>query len=68
MRAALLTLALALAVLAAAPGAAAQPPSGAHCEVQEEYVTEASIGRDPDGPTNLPTVQPGAARPIECYY
>ena len=67
MRAMLLTaLTVALAVLAFAPAADAQPPSGAHCEVQEEYVTEASVGSG--GPTSLPTVQPGARRPIECYY
>ena len=67
MRAMLLTgLAVAFVALAVVPAADAQPPSGAHCDVQEEYVTEASLGSG--GPTSLPTVQPGARRPVECYY
>lgn len=66
---ALLFAALCLVTLVAfAPAADAQPPSGGHCEVREEYVTEASLGHGPDDPTSLPSVQPGAPRPIECYY
>ncbi|MEK6975745.1 MAG: hypothetical protein AABY18_05325 [Candidatus Thermoplasmatota archaeon] len=69
MRVALVMLVVGLAILAIAPAADARPPQpGGHCEVKEEYVTGASIGRDPDGATNLPTVNPGAPRPIECYY
>lgn len=65
----LVILALAVTLLAIVPAADARPPQpGGHCEVQEEYVTEASIGRGPGDPTSLPTVQPGAPRPIECYY
>lgn len=64
MRALLLAALLLLTVLAAAPSADARPPGGS-CDVKEEYVTEASVTRDPNG---LPSVQPGAPRPIECYY
>ncbi len=65
MRALLLAaLLLTVAVVAAAPAADARPPGG-DCDVKEEYVTEASLGRGDDG---LPTVNPGAPRPIECYY
>ncbi|MHB1261639.1 MAG: hypothetical protein ACYC2H_07965 [Thermoplasmatota archaeon] len=55
-------------LVALVPAADAQPPSGAHCDVKEEYVTGASIGHEPDDPTSLPMVHPGANRPIECYY
>ena len=56
-----------LALVAFAPAADAQPedPPGGSCHVVEEYVTEASLGRDANG---LPTVNFGAPRPIECYY
>lgn len=65
MRALLLAaLLVTVAVLAAAPAAEARPPGG-DCDVKEEYVTQSSLGRDPNG---LPTFQPGAPRPIECYY
>ena len=69
MRALLLAALVLLTVLAAAPAADARPPQpGGGCQVQEEYVTEASIGHGSGDPTSLPSVQPGAARPIECYY
>jgi hypothetical protein len=68
MRGVLLAGLLLLTALAIAPAADAQPPSGGHCEVREEYVTGASLGHGPDDPTSLPSLQPGAPRPIECYY
>lgn len=67
MRVALILAAVAIAVLAV-PVTAEPPQPGGHCEVQEEYVTEASLGHSPDDPTSLPMVQPGAKRPVECYY
>jgi hypothetical protein len=63
MRAILLVLCL-VTLVALVPAADARPPGG-DCDVKEEYVTEAAITRDPNG---LPAVQPGARRPIECYY
>lgn len=63
MRALLLAIVLLTAAMAV-PAATAQPPGGS-CHVVEEYVTEASVSRDPNG---IPTVSPGAPRPIECYY
>lgn len=62
----LLLVALLSFVALALPAEAAPPQPGGHCEVKEEYVTEASVGSG--GPTSLPSVQPGAPRPIECYY
>jgi hypothetical protein len=56
---------LLLAIVAVAPAADAQPPSGGYCDVKEEYVTHASVGTDPNG---VPTVKPGSVHPIECYY
>jgi hypothetical protein len=55
-----------LALMALVPAAEARPPEpGADCDVKEEYVTESALTRDPNG---LPSFQPGAPRPIECYY
>lgn len=67
MRALLLAAVCLVTLLAVAPSAQARPPGG-DCDVKEEYVTQASISHSPDDPTSLPTVQPGANRPIECYY
>jgi len=67
MRAVVLALCL-FALLAVVPSADARPedPPGGHCEVKEEYVTEAhTSGSVTDGTF---AVQPGAPRPIECYY
>ena len=58
---------LLVALVALVPAADARPPGG-DCDVKEEYVTEASIGHGSGDPTSLPMVQPGAPRPIECYY
>ena len=65
---ALVVAALLLAVsLVAVPAVDARPPQpGGGCQVQEEYVTEAhTSGSVTDGTFS---VEPGAARPIECYY
>lgn len=67
MRSVVLVALCLLTLLAVSPAADARPPGG-DCDVKEEYVTDASLGHDPDDPTSLPTVQPGANRPIECYY
>ena len=70
MRALLLAaLVLTLAAIAIAPAADAQPPGpGGGCHVVARYFTEASISTvDPTSP-QPPTVQPGAPRPVECYY
>lgn len=57
---------LLLTLLAVSPTADARPPEpGGHCDVKEEYVTEAALTKDENG---LPVLQPGAPRPIECYY
>jgi hypothetical protein len=62
----LVLFALAVTLLASVPAAEARPPEpGGDCDVKEEYVTESSLGRDANG---LPTFNPGAPRPIECYY
>lgn len=65
MRALLLALCLVTVALVAAPVTDARGPGGG-CTVKEEYVAEAAITNDPA--TGLPTVQPGARGPIECYY
>lgn len=57
---------VAVCLLAIAPAAEAGPPSGTECDVEEEYVTDASVGTDPSDPGSVFT--PGAPRPIECYY
>ena len=57
---------VAACLLATAPAVEAGPPSGADCDVKEEYVTGASVGTDPSDPGGVLT--PGAHRPIECYY
>ena len=69
MRALLLAaLLVSLAVLAFAPAADAQPPGpGGGCHVVSAYFTEASVSGDPTS-GEAPTVQPGARRPVECYY
>lgn len=63
------TLAILLAIASlfvVAPAVEAGPGSGAHCVVQEEYVTEATVDADPS--TFTLHVEPGAPRPVECYY
>jgi hypothetical protein len=65
---ALLLAALVLTATVLVPAAAAAPPEppGGKCHVVEEYVTEAhTSGSLLDGTFR---VQPGAPRPIECYY
>lgn len=64
---ALVLVAAVLLLIAVAPAADARPPQpGGGCQVQEEYVTEAhTSGSVTDGTF---TVEPGARRPIECYY
>jgi hypothetical protein len=58
---------LLLSLFVIVPAVEAGPPSGGSCHVQEEYVTNASLGSvDPSDPTSV--VQPGAPRPVECYY
>lgn len=52
-----------LSLVALAPAEAAPPGGG--CHVQEEYVTEASLSGVREG---NPSVEPGARRPVECYY
>ncbi len=44
--------------------AEAGPGSGADCDIQEEYVRDATVSTDPSDPG----VEPGAPRLIECYY
>jgi hypothetical protein len=66
MRALLLAAAV-LLLIAAVPAADARPPQpGGGCQVQEEYVTEARTSGSPTDGTFA--VEPGAHRPIECYY
>ncbi len=57
---------VAVSLLAIVPAVDAAPPQSG-CHVQEEYVTEATVNaRDPSDPQGI--VEPGAPRPIECYY
>lgn len=60
---ALIVLALVLSALAVAPAADAGIPL--RCDVQEEYVTEATLGDVRNGDVS---VRPGAEHPYECYY
>ena len=65
---ALLVAAVVLALLAVVPAGHAEPedPPGGSCHVVTEYVTEAhTSGSITDGSF---AVEPGARRPIECYY
>ncbi len=64
MRILLVTLCV-LVLVAMAPAADARPPGG-DCDVKEEYVTQAhTTGDIRDGSFGI---EPGAPRPIECYY
>ena len=70
MRALLLAaLLVTVSLVAFAPAADARPPGpGGGCHVVASYFTEASVsGGDPTS-GEAPTVQPGAPRPVECYY
>jgi hypothetical protein len=58
---------LLLSLFVIVPAVEAGPPSGGSCHVQEEYVTEAHTNGDPRN-GEVPTVEPGAERPVECYY
>ncbi|HJQ93840.1 MAG TPA: hypothetical protein VJ874_06100 [Candidatus Thermoplasmatota archaeon] len=65
VRAILLAAVCLVTLLAVAPAADARPPGG-DCDVKEEYVTQAhTSGSVTDGTF---AVEPGAHRPIECYY
>ncbi len=62
-----LGIALVLACLLMVAPVEAGPGSGQDCDVEEEYVTGASLGTfDPSDPTSV--VQPGAPRPVDCKY
>jgi hypothetical protein len=68
MRAVMLAaLCLAVTLVAFAPASEARPPGpGGGCHVVGAYITEASIDTNPeDGDVG---VEPGAPRPVECYY
>jgi len=67
MRAVLLAVACLALMAAAAPAASAEDPGpGGSCHVVEEYVTEAHTSGSVTGGDF--SVEPGARRPIECYY
>jgi hypothetical protein len=66
MRAVMLAALCLLALVAIVPASDAQPPGYGGCHVVHEYVTEASVTTNPEDHTVY--VEPGASRPVECYY